>query len=300
MNTRTIRSLLGCALLALLLVPLAASAADSLERIRATRTLLVGVREAAIPFSYLNEQKQPVGYTIDICRKVADALRRELKLSELKLSFQKVTTEDRFDKIASGAIDIECGSTTNLKSRQQKVAFSYSIFVSGTRLLVRKDSGISGLESLNGKRVGIVRGTTSEKIFSGLQASGAGMKLQVFAGNGEAVRALDAGKVDAFAQQEVQLAGQMGRLSHPEQFAVVGAGLSVEPVGLVVRKDDKQLLALVDKALAALFASGEINAIYDRWFNTPTLKVPMSAMTRDSLMHPSHEAGVVRVLGQSF
>lgn len=300
MKTRTISSLLGCALLALLLTPLAASAADSLERIRATRTLLVGVRDAAIPFSYLNEQKQPVGYTIDVCRKVADALRKELKLSDLKLSFQKVTAEDRFDKIASGAIDIECGSTTNLKSRQQKAAFSYSIFVSGTRLLVRKDSGITKFESLTGRRVGIVRGTTGEKIFNGLQASGAGMKLQVFAGNGEAVQALEAGKIDAFVQQEVQLAGLMGRLSNPGQFAIVGAGLSVEPVALLVRKDDKQLLALVDKALAALFSSGEINAIYDRWFNTPTLKVPMSAMTRDSLMHPSHEAGVVRILGQSF
>lgn len=300
MKTQTIRSFLRGLLLALFLVPLAAGAADSLDRIRATHTLIIGAREAAVPFSFLNEQKQTVGYSIDICRKVADALRKELKLGELKLAFQRVTAEDRFDKLASGAIDIECGSTTNLKSRQQKAAFSYSIFVSGTRLLVRKDSGISRVESLTGKRVGIVRGTTAEKIFNGLQAGGAGMKLQVFAGNGEAVQALNGGKIDAFPQQEVQLAALTGRLSHPEQFAIVGSGLSVEPIGLLVRKDDKQFLTLVDKALAALFASGEINAIYDRWFNTPTLKVPMSAMTRDSLMHPSHEAGVVRVLGQSF
>lgn len=300
MKTRTFRSMLASALLALLLIPSAASAADSLERIRATRTLIVGAREAAVPFSFLNEQKQPVGYSIDICRKVADALRRELKLPELKLAFQRVTAEDRFDKLASGAIDIECGSTTNLKSRQQKAAFSYSIFVSGTRLLVRKDSGISRVEQLGGKRVGIVRGTTAEKIFNGLQASGSGMKLSSFAGNGEAVLALDAGKIDVFPQQEVQLAALMGRLSHPEQFAIVGSGLSVEPVGLLLRREDKQFQVMVDKALAALFASGEINAIYDRWFNSATLKVPMSAMTRDSLMHPSREAGVVRVLGQSF
>ena len=126
------------------------------------------------------------------------------------------------------------------------------------------------------------------------------MKLSSFAGNGEAVLALDAGKIDVFPQQEVQLAALMGRLSHPEQFAIVGSGLSVEPVGLLLRREDKQFQVMVDKALAALFASGEINAIYDRWFNSATLKVPMSAMTRDSLMHPSREAGVVRVLGQSF
>lgn len=300
MKTRKTLLLAGAFSAALSLIPGAAGAVDTFEKVRNSRTLNVGAREAALPFSFLNERKQTVGYSIELCSRVADALRKELKLSELKINYQKVTAEDRFAKLASGAIDIECGSTTNLKVRQDKVAFSYSIFVSSSRLLARKDSGISRLETLAGKRVGVVRGTTSEMLFSRFQNGGADMKIQVFGGNEDALRSLEAGKIDAFPQQEVQLAGLMGRMRQPGQFAIVGMGLTVEPIALAVRKNDTQLLALVDRTLSGLYQSGEINAIYERWFNTPVLKMPMSVMTRDSFLHPSHEPGVIQVLGLFF
>ncbi|MCX9156124.1 amino acid ABC transporter substrate-binding protein [Niveibacterium sp. 24ML] len=274
---------------------------DTFEKIRQTRTITIGNREAARPFSFLNDQKQAVGYSIDLCLKAVDQLRKDLKLPDLKVQFVTVSGAERIPKLLDGTIDLECGSTTNTKSRQEKVEFSYTIFVAGMKLLTRTNSGVTGHASLAGKPVALSKGTTSEKLFTQLRdAEVTTMKLMQFPNNQEAIKALEAGTVAAFPQDDVLLSGLLSTRTDASRYALVGDYLSVEPYAIMMRKSDDRLQAAIDKTLKQLYASGEINAIYERWFNTDSLKLPMSRLLRDSIMRPSKDAGIARVLGYSL
>lgn len=296
----------GAALCALLCFAASAAHAqatplDTFEKIRQTRTITIGNREAARPFSYLDDQKQPVGYSIELCLKAVEQLRKDLKMPDLKVQYVTVSGAERIPKLLDGTIDLECGSTTNTKSRQEKVAFSYTIFVAGMRLLTRTNSGVTGHAALAGKPVALSKGTTSEKLFTQLRDAEVGtMKLMQFPNNLEAVKALEAGTVAAFPQDDVLLTGLLSTRADASRYALVGDYLSVEPYAIMMRKSDDRLQAAVDKSLKQLYASGEINAIYEHWFNTDTLKLPMSRLLRDSIMRPSKEAGIARVLGYSL
>lgn len=296
------RALIG-ALLGAIASPLYAQtpASDTLEKIRQTRTITLGNREAARPFSYLNEQKQAAGYSIDLCLKAVEQIKKDLKLPELKVQYVTVSGAERIPKLLDGTIDLECGSTTNTKARQEKVDFSYTIFVAGMRLLTRTNSGVAGHVSLAGKPVALSKGTTSEKLFTQLRDSEMGtMKLVQYPNNTEAIRALETGTVAAFPQDDVLLSGLLSTRADASRYALVGDYLSVEPYAIMMRKGDERLQTEVDKALKQIYTSGEINTIYERWFNTDAIKLPMSRLLRDSIMRPSKEPGIARVLGYSL
>lgn len=274
--------------------------ADTMARIRESRVITLGVREAARPFSYLNEQKQPVGYSVDLCLNAVEEIKRELKLSDLKVQYKVVSGPERIPKLLSGEIDLECGSTTNTRARQEKVDFSYTFFVASMRLLTPKNVQVDSVKDLNGLAVALSKGTTSEKLFNQLANGELHAQLQTFTSNTEAYKALKEGRVRAFPQDDSLLLGLASNDKALDTLQLSNLALSVEPYAVMARKGDTALLAAVDRSLAQLYASGGVNALYNKWFTTDALTIKMSRLTRDSFVRPNKEAGVAMLLGFSI
>jgi glutamate/aspartate transport system substrate-binding protein len=273
---------------------------DTLSNIRNSHTIVIGVREAARPFSFWNEQKQPMGYAVDLCLTAVEEIKRELKLRDLKVQYKQVSGADRIPKLLAGEIDMECGSTTNTKARQEKVAFSYSYFVAAMRVLTPKDLMVDGVRDLSGVPIALTKGTTSEKLFTQLGLGELKAPMQIYANNKEAYQALKEGKVRAFAQDDSLLLGLAGNDKALDKLTLSLMTLSVEPYAVMLRKGDAPLLAIVDRSLARLYASGEINALYAKWFATESLTIKMSRMTRECFTRPNKEPGVAMFLGYSI
>jgi glutamate/aspartate transport system substrate-binding protein len=286
--------------LSLALPAFAETPADTLARVRETRTITLGVREASRPFSFQNEQKQPVGYSVDLCLAAVDEIKRTLKLPELKVNYKVVSGSERIPKLESGEIDLECGSTTNTKARQEKVAFSYTIFVAGIRVLVPKGTKVDSVKDLAGLPVALSKGTTSEKLFNQLNANDVKMQLQTYPNNTEAYKALKDGKVRAFPQDDSLLLGLASYDNALDTLGLSSVALSVEPYAIMMRKGDTALGAVVDRSLSRLYTSGEIEVLYKKWFSTDRLTIQMSRLTRDSFTRPNKEAGVAMLLGYSI
>ncbi|WP_245643115.1 amino acid ABC transporter substrate-binding protein [Roseateles chitosanitabidus] len=283
--------------------PAAAATApsDTLARIRDTRTITLGVREAARPFSFVNEQKQGQGYTVELCLAAVDEIKRELKLPEVKVQYVVVTGADRIPKLQKGEIDLECGSTTNTKARQEQVDFSYTVFVAGMRVLLANGTRVESIKDLDGLTIALSKGTTSEKLFTQLQHSGeAKMQLVQYPGNNEAFKALREGKAKAFAQDDALLLGLASKDKALDSLSLGQMAFSVEPYGIMMRKGDARLGAAVDRALSRIYGSGEIQQLYGKWFQTDALAIPMNRLTRDSFKRPNKEAGVAMLLGYSI
>lgn len=272
----------------------------TLEKIRDTRTITLGVREGSIPFSFVNEQKQSVGYSIDLCLVAVEEIKRELKLPDLKVQYKLVSGPERIPKLIAGEIDLECGATTNTKARQEQVDFSYTFFVAGMRVLTPKGVKIESVQDLSGRVVALSKGTTSEKLFTQLAKNEVKLKLQVFPSNADAYKALKAGQVQAFPQDDSLLLGLASRDGALGELGLSSFALSVEPYAVMMRKGDTALRMLVDRSLARLFTTGQINAIYDKWFETPALSIKMGRLTRDGFTRPNREAGVAMLLGYSI
>lgn len=281
-------------------VALPAQAADTMAKIRETRTIVLGVREAARPFSFVNGQKQSVGYSVDLCLNAVDEIKRELKLSDIKVQYKLVTGPERIPKLLAGEIDLECGSTTNTKARQEKVDFSYTFFVAAMRVLTPKDVQVEAVKDMNGLPIALSKGTTSEKLFTQLAGGELQAQLTTFNNNGEAYKALREGKVRAFPQDDSLLLGMAASDKALDSLNLSSLALSVEPYAVMARKGDTALLAAVDRSLARLYASGEINALYDKWFKTDALTIKMGRLTRDSFTRPNKQAGVAMLLGYSI
>jgi len=279
---------------------LPARAADTMAKIRETRTIVLGVREAARPFSFVNAQKQSVGYSVDLCLNAVDEIKRELKLSDIKVQYKLVTGPERIPKLLAGEIDLECGSTTNTQARQEKVDFSYTFFVAAMRVLTPKDVQVEAVKDLNGLPIALSKGTTSEKLFTQLAGGELQAQLTTYSNNGEAYKALREGKVRAFPQDDSLLLGMAASDKALDSLNLSSLALSVEPYAVMVRKGDTALLAAVDRSLARLYASGEINALYDKWFKTDALTIKMGRLTRDSFTRPNKQAGVAMLLGYSI
>lgn len=278
-----------------------AQESDTLARIRQTQTITIANRESARPFSYLDEKGQPVGYSVELCQRVVERMRKDLKLPNLKVQYITVSGPERIPKIRSGEADMECGSTTNTKARQEQVSFSYTIFVAGMKLLTRKDSGIKDLQGLSKATVGLSKGTTSEKLFAQLgKGELSGARLQTFGSNAEALKALVSNQVAAFPQDDVLLSGMLTALPDRDKYTLTEDYLSVEPYAIMVRKDDKALREFIDKTLAGLYSSGEIRGIYDKWFNTAQMQVPVSRLTQEAFTRPGKDSGFAKVLGYTL
>jgi glutamate/aspartate transport system substrate-binding protein len=262
----------------------------TLAKVRASGVLTLGYRDASFPFSYVRAgSSTPLGYSIDLCKGVADEAMRELQGASLRVDFQPVTSDTRIDAVASGKIDLECGSTTDNADRRKSVAFSPVVFVAGTKLMTRRGSGIRSFRDLNGKTLVVTSGTTNEKAMRALDDKYKLGIVIVSAPDHEASYAmLAAGKADAFATDDVLLNGLIASHQSDATMEVVGDFLTYEPYGLMFRKDDPQMSDLVGRAFSAMARDGQIVATYHKWFLAPTptgeaINLPMSLQLTEAL-----------------
>ncbi len=241
--------------------------AGALKRVAQSGTLRIGYRADAAPFSFVSKAGEVHGYSIDLCRAIAESIGDGIGGAPPKLEFRQVSAADRLDQVAAGAVDLECGSTTNTAARRQRVAFSPPIFITGTRLAVRRDAGIRGLADLAGRAVAVVRGTTNEEALRGIVAR-QGLRIGVVVTDDlpQAFALLAAGRVDAVGGDDVLLVGELVRTGVRARHAVVGPLLTFERYGIVYARDDPGLAATVARALHDLARAGELARIYDKWF----------------------------------
>jgi ABC-type amino acid transport substrate-binding protein len=239
----------------------------TLKKVGDSGTLTVGYRENALPISYAGSDGKPAGYSIDLCREIAVAVQQELELPNLAVRWVPVTPDNRLDAVANGTVDIECGSTTASLSRQEKVDFTLLTFVDGASLLIAEGSGVRTVGDLAGKRVGIVPGTTTEKAVSDfLRAQSIPATVVSVKDHAEGLAALQTSKIEAYASDRTILVGLVLQARGTARYALVSDDLSYEPYGFMVRRDDSAFRLVANRALARLYRSGAIGAIYSKWF----------------------------------
>jgi glutamate/aspartate transport system substrate-binding protein len=279
------------------LLPLAASHAQeagTLAKIRSTGSITLGYRESSFGFSYLDGNLQPVGYSMDICRRIVDEVRAELRLPALQVRLQAVTSANRIPLVTNGTVDLECGSTTNLVERQKQVAFSPDIFRYNVRMLVRADSGIRSIADLQGKTVATTAGTTSFRL---LREADRGRNLEVKNLSGkdhsDSFMLVESGRAQAFVLDDILLAGQMANAKNPQDYLITGESLRTENQALMLRRDDAGFQAIVDRVVTGMMRSGEMEKLYQRWFMSPipprqiNINYPLNAETREAFANPS-------------
>lgn len=262
-----IKSFMAAAIAASLAVPaMAQNAGGTLEKIAASGEIVLGHRESSVPFAYLDENQKPIGYSIDLCHKIVEAVSAELG-KEISIKYVPVNPKTRIALMANGTIDLECGSTTNNLTRQEQVEYLPTTFITGTKLLVRKDGGIATIDDLDGKAVALAQGTTNERaVKAAIEEKGLDVKILPVRDHAEGMLSLETDRVDAYSTDHILLFGLISKSKSPDDFAVVGDFLSFDPYALMVRRDDSAFELVGKKALAAVFRSGEINDIYEKWF----------------------------------
>lgn len=276
------------------LAPVSAHAEDTLEKIRRTNTLVIAFPEHRFPFSEASGNGRASGYSIDICQKIADAVRRELKLPQMQVGFLQVDAASRFEAIAGGQADIECGSTTSNAARRERFSFTVPHFYTTTRMMVRAQSGIGSWVDMRGKRVVTVRGSSILPYVKARDASGVlNLRWSEVVRDFDAVAMVADGSVDAYAEDEVLLVSHRSEMADPERFAIVGEALSVDPYAMMMRKNDAAFKAVVDREMVRMITEGEIYGLYDRWFvraaggRKRPLGMAMGYVLRDSFRFPS-------------
>jgi ABC-type amino acid transport substrate-binding protein len=254
----------------------AADLGGTLKKIKDRGVITLGYREASRPFSFVGDDGKPAGYSVDLCTRVAAAVGQELGLPNLPVKWVKVSVESRMKAVIDGTIDIECGSTTASLSRQAQVDFSVLTFVDGGSLLVTDASRIRGVSTLSGKRVAVIPGTTTETALAAALKKHAVTATVVPVKDHDAgVAALDGGTADAYASDRVILIG-IGRTSkNPEKLSLIEEMFSYEPYGLMLRRDDGAFRLSVNRALAALYRSGDVVPIFEKWFGSMTTAGPV-------------------------
>jgi len=276
----------------------APSPSATLQRIRDTGVLRIAHREAASPFSYFDANKRPVGYAVDICLMVADALKRDLKLPGLKVEFVPVAPAARIPSLLEGKADLECGSTTNTAARRKDVAFSHAHFFAGARLMVRADSPVKRLADLRGKRIVTTKGTTTATALKAQAEKGLIASTLIEAkDHDEAFAILERGDADAFAMDDILLYSQRAASKDPKKWEVVGEFLSVEPIAIMLRKGDPEFKKFVDDTVSRAMIDGAVRKAYNKWFLAPippkgvTLNIPVSPMLREQFLYPTDKVG---------
>ncbi len=272
----------------------AAELTGTLKKIQETGSITLGYRESSVPFSYLNSDGKPVGYAFEVCKKVAEAAKKELGLSKLDVKLQAVTSANRIPLIQNGTVDIECGSTTNSLVRQKEAAFSVSYFGIQVTAAVWKNSGIKKLKDLNGKTIAVTSGTTSVALMKKFEKdNGIRLRYMMTKDFAEAMQLVANKRADAFVIDDVLLAGQIANLKNPQDFMILDDSVSVEPYGAMFRKDDPQFKTLVDKTIVGMIKSGELSKLYSTWFENPippknvNLNFKMNSYTKQLFANPS-------------
>jgi glutamate/aspartate transport system substrate-binding protein len=266
----------------------------TLKKIKDSGSITIGHRDASLPFSYYDDKQQPIGYAMDLCAKIVDAVKAELKMPNLKTNYQLVTSANRIPLMANGTIDLECGSTTNNVARQEQVWFTMTHFVTANRWVFKKSANIKRLEDLKGKTVVSTAGTTNIKQMTEINAAqNLGMNIISANGHPEAFQMVETGRAVAFVMDDILLAGLVAQSRSPKDYDISSVALSVEPYGIMVRKDDKAFKDVADRALSQVYKSGQINAIYSKWFEKPVppkgvnLNLPMSPALKKVMANPT-------------
>ena len=242
----------------------------TLKKIKDTGEIAVGYRESSIPFSYLDDKQQPVGYAMDLCMKIVDAVKSDLKMPGLKVKLLPVTSSNRIPQLQAGNIDLECGSTTNSVERQKQVAFGPTYFVINVTAAVKKNSGIKSLADLNGKTISTTSGTTAVPLLKKYEKTANANIKEIYAkDHAESFLLMVQGRTAAFVMDDILLAGQIANSEKPGDYMIIPESLRTEPYSMMLRKDDPQFKALVDKTVSAVMKSGEINKIYAKWLTSP-------------------------------
>ena len=266
----------------------------TLKKIKDSGSITIGHRDASVPFAYIDDKQQAVGYSLDLCSKIVSAIKSELKMSVIEVRYQLITSANRIPLMANGTIDLECGSTTNNLSRQEQVWFSNTTFVTANRFVTKRESKIEKLTDLKGKTIVSTAGTTNIKQITEInQAQNLGMNIISANGHPEAFRMVETGRAVAFVMDDILLYGLVALSPSPKDYVISSEAFSIEPYALMVRKDDKAFKKVVDDALVGVFKSGEINAIYSKWFEKPipprgvNLALPMSAPLKKVIAKPT-------------
>ena len=268
--------------------------AQTLDKIRKDGAITIGHRDSSIPFSYLNDKQEPIGYSMDICLKIADAVKAELKLPNLAVKMAPVTSATRIPLMANGTIDLECGSTTNNADRQKQVAYAPTTFITANRFVTKKTAGVANFDGLKGKTIVSTSGSTNIKQATELNAArNLGMNIMAAKDHAEAFLMVETGRAVAFVMDDILLYSLVATAKTPGDYVVSAEALSTEPYGIMLRRDDPSFKALVDRTVSGLMQSGEIEKIYAKWFLAPVppknvnLNLPISAALKRTFAKPT-------------
>ncbi|MBC9881664.1 amino acid ABC transporter substrate-binding protein [Bradyrhizobium sp. INPA01-394B] len=292
MRRLTIAAVLATALI----VPLhAQELSGTLKKIKDSGAITLGIRDSAVPFSYIDDKQKIVGYAVDICMKIVDEIKTELKLDKLEVNETIVTSSTRIPLMANGTVDLECGSTTNNADRQKQVWFTNTHFLTASRFVSKKALKLDQVDDLKGKAVVSVAGTTNiNQLTKANVARSLGITIMSAKDVPEAFLMVETDRAQAFVMDDIQLAAMIASSKDPSLYAISnGAFSDPEPYGIMLRKDDTPFKTVVDRATAKLYQSPEIEKIYNKWFNEPVpprglnFHVPMPAALKKSFEHPS-------------
>ena len=289
------RALLGLAALSIAVAVSAQDLTGTLKKAKDTGAFTIGYRESSIPFSYLDDQQKPIGYAMDLCMKVFEAVKADLKMPNLKLNLQPVTSSNRIPLLQYGTIDLECGSTTNCVDRQKYVAFGPTYFVINVTAAVKKSSGIKSLADLGGKTISTTAGTTSVTLLRKYdKTKNAEIRSIDAKDHAESFLLLTQDRTSAFIMDDILLAGLIANSANPGDYTILtNESLRTEPYSMMLRKDDPQFKALVDKTIGQVMKSGEINTLYAKWFTKPippkgvNMNFPETPAIKEAFANPS-------------
>ena len=253
----------------------AQNAQDTLKAIEDTGIISIGYRESSAPFSYISSDQKPVGYSIDLCMEIVEAVKAELELDSIEVKWVPVNPQTRIPLITDRTIQLECGSTTNTLTRQEQVDFSHITFITGTKLVVKQSSGIKQIEDLEGKTLALAQGTTNERAVKAvIEEKGLNTKVLSVKDHAEGFLALETDRADAYSTDHILLYGLIDKAKNPTDYMVVGRFLSYDPYALMVPRNDSPFRLAVNRKLSELFRTGRISGIYEKWFQP--MGVPMS------------------------
>jgi glutamate/aspartate transport system substrate-binding protein len=266
----------------------------TLQKIRSSGSITIGHRDASIPFSYYDDKQQVVGYAVDLCNRIVDAVKADLKMPKIETKYQLVTSANRIPLMANGTIDLECGSTTNNLERQKQVWFTITHFVTANRWVSKKSAKLHKLADLKGKTIVSTAGTTNIKQITEINAAqNLGMNIISANGHPEAFQMVETGRAVAFVMDDILLYSLAAQSRSPKDYEISPDALSVEPYGIMLRKDDNDFKKVVDAAMTQIYKSGEINKIYHKWFEQPippkniNLAIPMSPQFKKVVANPT-------------
>jgi len=268
----------------------------TLDRIKQTGKITIAHRESSVPLSYVDANKKPVGYAVDLCLKLADAVKKKLNMPKLEVSYVMVTGATRIPAIVEGKADLECGSTTNNAERRQKVSFTVPHYIAGARYLVRADSKIEDLPNFDGKKLVSTKGTTPLKAVNAANKERLiGITVLEAPDHAAAVAMVESGEADGFAMDDVLLYGLRSERPDPNKLKVVGKFLTIEPLAIMLSKDDPEFKHIIDEEMKRLITTREAYAIYDKWFmkqippKNVSLNMPMNYLLKDFWKYPTDQ-----------